>query len=141
MALIVSLLIATFYAWRGWRFSQVWSLCFTAYVSHLLLDFFGPDNRPPYGIPLFWPLSEKTFLSPVPLLLGVHHAAQTTDSIFEWIRGILDLYNVVAIALEIVIFVPFLALAQKVRGRLSTDSDTHQSLSVEISCSNERRIT
>src|SRR5437660_9709228 len=47
----------------------VFLLGFLCYSSDLVLDLFGPATRPPYGIPLFWPLTDHTFLSPVPLLL------------------------------------------------------------------------
>jgi membrane-bound metal-dependent hydrolase YbcI (DUF457 family) len=35
--------------------------------SHLLLDFFTEDYRPPIGFPLFWPFSETPQTSPLPL--------------------------------------------------------------------------
>ncbi len=92
-------------------------LGFLGYSSHLFLDLFGPDARPPYGIPLFWPLSEHTFLSPVPLLLGVSHADHTSSSTSEWVSGMLTLHNVAALGLEIVLFLPLVLLACRWRAR------------------------
>jgi inner membrane protein len=114
-ALMLSLSIAIIYHLRGWPFPAVFKLSFFAYTSHLVLDFFGPDGRPPYGIPLFWPLSMEYFISPVPLLWGVHHVHSASGSILEWVDGILDFYNVGALAFEIVLVGPFVALAQRYR--------------------------
>lgn len=82
-----------------------------AYASHLVLDLFGPDRRLPYGIPLFWPLSSETYLSPVELLPGMRHAATTDASTLEWMRGILDWYNLRALAVEALIVGPLVLLA------------------------------
>jgi len=90
-------------------------LCFLCYASHLVLDMFGPDARPPYGIPLFWPLTDHTFLSPVPLLLGVHHASRTSASTGEWVNAVLTLHNVAALGLETVLVLPFVLLARRRR--------------------------
>jgi inner membrane protein len=88
-------------------------LGFLGYSSHLFLDLFGPDSRPPYGIPLFWPLTEHTVLSPVPLLLGVSHASHTSASTSEWVSNILTLNNVAALGLEIVLILPFVLLTRR----------------------------
>jgi inner membrane protein len=84
---------------------------FFCYASHLVLDLFGPDTRPPYGIPLFWPFSDHPFLSPVQLLLGASHAGRTSASTGEWMNGILTFYNVAALGLEALLMLPFVLLA------------------------------
>jgi inner membrane protein len=90
-------------------------LGFLCYTSHLVLDFFGPDTRPPYGIPLFWPFSDCTFLSPVPLLLGVSHAGHTSASTGEWLHAIFTPYNAAALGTEILLISPFVLLARRLR--------------------------
>jgi inner membrane protein len=82
-----------------------------AYASHLLLDLFGPDRRLPYGIPLFWPLSLETYLSPVELLPGMRHAATTDATTLEWLRGIFAWHNVRALVVEALILGPCVLLA------------------------------
>lgn len=43
-----------------------WVLLLLSLVwSHLLLDYFTLDTRPPIGFPLFWPFSGRLFTSPV----------------------------------------------------------------------------
>jgi inner membrane protein len=118
-ALLVSLTMAIFYALRGWSFPAIFMLSCFAYSSHLVLDFFGYDGRPPYGIPLFWPLSNEYFISPVPFLWGVHHVQSTSGSIAEWFDGIFSLHNLGAIALEIVFVAPFAWLAYMYRVKRS----------------------
>jgi len=74
-ATVVSLALS--WVWRivpgFWRSAIVY---FTAYSSHLLIDFFtgtkiGWTNTG-FGMPLFWPW-QKTFSSPLILIFGVRH--------------------------------------------------------------------
>jgi inner membrane protein len=106
-ALLVSLGTAAVYRTWGKSFSLIFTSALLAYLSHLAIDFFGPDGRLPYGEPLFWPISDSHFISPVPVFLGAHHAASTFGSTQEWIRGILTAHNIRAIVLEIVLILPF----------------------------------
>lgn len=125
-ALLVSLAIAGFYYTRGMSFPFIFTVCLLAYLSHLAIDFFGPDARLPYGIPLLWPMSGSYFISPVPIFWGVHHAAATNDSTAQWIRGILSLYNVGAIVLEVILMAPFVMLARRFRRASLPRSQTAQ---------------
>jgi membrane-bound metal-dependent hydrolase YbcI (DUF457 family) len=74
-AIVLSLALSC--AWRivpsFWRSAVLY---FTAYSSHLLIDFFtgtkiGWTNSG-YGMPLFWPWP-KTFSSPLILIFGIRH--------------------------------------------------------------------
>jgi inner membrane protein len=111
-ATLVSLGAAGVWALRSRSFPAVFSCCFIAYLSHLILDFLGPDKRPPYGIPLLWPISEEYFISPVPIFLGVRHAATATTSTQEWVLGLLHLHNLAAIAWETIVVLPLIRLGQ-----------------------------
>lgn len=109
-ALGLSLLMALLLQRFGWSFRRTFFVGLIAYSTHLLLDPLGPDGREPYGIPLLWPLTTQTFLSPVPLLTGVHHANSTTASIATVVRGVLSWHNVMAIGVEILLVTPFFFL-------------------------------
>jgi inner membrane protein len=111
-ATLLSLGVAGGWSLRGRSFPAVFGYCFIAYLSHLILDLLGPDQRPPYGIPLLWPISEAHVISPVPILLGVRHAATATASTQEWVLGLLDLHNIAAIAWETIVVLPFIGLGQ-----------------------------
>lgn len=106
-ALLVSLLMALILQWVGWPFWRTFVIGLIAYSTHLLLDPLGPDGREPYGIPLLWPLTSQTYLSPVPILTGVHHANSSTASIATVISGVLSLHNLMAIGVELLLVGPF----------------------------------
>ena len=108
LAIPVSGIIAAVYKLNGKSFSVIFLLCFAAYSSHLALDFIGPDGRPPLGIPLFWPVSERTFISPVTILLGISHASSTGDSTSEWIQNLMSFRNVGVIIVEGLVVAPFI---------------------------------
>jgi inner membrane protein len=116
-ALLVSLGVAGIFKMHGKVFLPVFVVGFLAYSSHLLLDWLGSDGRPPFGIPVFWPFSNETFISPVTVLPGVRHAGATDDSISEWIQGILSWHNLGAIAIESALITPFIFLAHWLRRR------------------------
>lgn len=89
---------------------------FGAYVSHLMLDLLGPDERAPYGIPLLWPVSGRAFLAPVTLLRGVDHAASTGTGTAAWLERVVSVQNLEAVALEVLWVAPLIAVAGGVRG-------------------------
>lgn len=107
-AALVSLGLAGLCKFSGERFILALGLCFLSYSSHLLLDWLGPDGRPPLGIPVFWPIFDEHFISPVTVLLGMHHAASTSSSIREWLQGIFSIYNLIAILVEVLVVMAFL---------------------------------
>ena len=47
--------------------AALWAALWVAatYASHLVLDFFTTDAKPPHGAPLLWPLSDRYLISPV----------------------------------------------------------------------------
>lgn len=116
-ALVVSLALAVGFGRAGRAWPRLWSVLFLAYTSHLVIDLFGPDARPPYGVPLLWPLSDHAFLAPVKLFLGFHHAGRTGASTGEWLRGVLSLRNVAALAVEALWFLPAVYLIARRRSR------------------------
>ncbi|GIX49599.1 MAG: hypothetical protein KatS3mg131_3810 [Candidatus Tectimicrobiota bacterium] len=103
-------------AWIG-----AWGRFLLAYGSHLLIDVFCPDGRPPYGIPLLWPLMSAHVLAPWPVFLGVNHAATTTASTGAWLAALAHPVNLGAIGLEIAVLGSLLAgllwLKQRWMGR------------------------
>jgi len=114
-AALVSVGAAGVLGLRGRSFPMLFSYCFIAYLSHLTLDLLGRDQRPPYGIPLLWPISEAYFISPLPILLGVRHAATGTASTQEWVLGLLHLHNLAAIAWETVVIFSCIRLGRRSR--------------------------
>jgi len=78
-----------------------------AYGSHLLLDIFTLDTRAPFGIPLFWPLSNLHVASPVTPFLDVQRAA---DPDRFW-ASLISAHNLRAVCRELLILgLPLLVL-------------------------------
>lgn len=116
-ALVVSLALAVGFGRAGRAWPRLWSVVFLAYASHLVIDLFGPDARPPYGVPLLWPLTDHAFLAPVKLFMGFHHAGRTGASTAEWLRGVLSPANIAALAIEAAWFLPAVLLFARRRRR------------------------
>lgn len=113
-ALIASLAIASIVSIRTKPFSQIFSLCFISYLSHIIIDFFEYSGHYSHrsGMPLFWPISTEKFASRVSLYLAFHYDRLPSASIIEWVKSMLDLYNFSAIAHEAVLILPFIFLGQ-----------------------------
>jgi len=83
---------------RAWR----WGLTgFLVYFAHAALDAVGQDTSFPYGVPLWWPLSDEYVIADWAFFLDVRRTP------FGWpvIR-----HNLVAVALEIAVLGPPAAL-------------------------------
>lgn len=101
---------------RRWRFLMVnWGLFSMAYGSHLVIDLFGPDLRPPFGLPLFWPISDHYYLAPFQIFWGVSHAGTASATFAEWVSGVMDVYNLGAIAIEIIVILPLILIVMRLR--------------------------
>lgn len=101
--IIVALVARSFYAkWVGTGIASM-----GLYASHLLLDFFCEDGRPPYGIPLFWPFSSKSFISPYPIFKGIKHG-NPGDSLATSFGQFISWENVWALGREALILLPIL---------------------------------
>lgn len=86
------------------------------YSTHLLLDYLTYDGRPPFGIPLLWPLSEEHFVSPVTIFHGVRHGVPG-DSIESVLAQIFSWTNVSVLAVEAAVLVPLCVIAWVYRQR------------------------
>ena len=72
-------------------------LCFTAYASHAILDSLTRDARPPLGVPLLWPLTQRHFN--LPLVDGISHGASDA-SVGEFLREIFSSGNISTVIIE-----------------------------------------
>ena len=87
-----------------------------AYVSHLLLDATAPLDDAGRGVPLFWPLSYRMFVSPIRLFMGIG----LEPSRGGLIASVMTAHNMVALGLEVLVVVVVfggLRLARVVRKR------------------------
>lgn len=86
------------------------------YGSHVLLDFFSMDTTPPYGEPLFWPLTEKYYMSKLILFMDI----QRESAANEFIWSIFTVHNLAAVGLEILWLMPLLAVTLYLTSRIGS---------------------
>jgi inner membrane protein len=114
-AFVASLVIAGIVSIRMKPFILIFSLCLISYLSHLLIDFLGSSSHNWHsvvGIPLFWPISREKFSSTVGLYLAFRYNSSPSATIIEWIKSMLNLYNINAIALEVALLIPVIFLGE-----------------------------
>lgn len=117
-ALIFGGLVAL--TWRGTtgvsgrRFGAAAAL---AWGSHLLLDLVYEDTRPPIGIPLLWPFSSATWVSPVILNRGVRHGPTEAD-LTEFLGALFSRENLSVVARELTIVAPLVVASLWLAARL-----------------------
>lgn len=105
-ALLAGLAVFVLARWRGWpRPAVLGMLAFGGWSSHLVLDYLGRDTNPPIGIPAFWPFAPGYYKSPWPLFMDIGRTL-TWEGVF---------HNAVAVAWELVIFVPVMLLLWRLR--------------------------
>lgn len=82
-------------------FQERFIIFLSLFLSHVFLDYFSVDTSFPYGVPLFWPLSERYYLSDPQIFLDIQRGSiSLLFSYHNWIaafREALILGPVVAI--------------------------------------------
>ena len=76
------------------------------YLSHVVLDFLTVDTSPPQGVPIFWPLSAKYYLSPISVFSSVHKDSSSAT----FFQSLFVSENVWTVFREIFILGPFVLL-------------------------------
>jgi len=97
-----SLFFALFiYMIPRFRTKKDFTIFFSLYFSHVVIDFLSADNTAPFGVMLFWPFTERYFISSFSLFSDIHHL--TLPDLF-------DLHNIKAMAWEAAVFLSIIAL-------------------------------
>lgn len=117
VALALSLALAWGLARGGRDLPRVWLALFAAFASHLALDWLGTDSRVPIGMPLLWPFSDATWISPVAILPGIRHSQPGRESSAEWLADVLSLENVRALFVEALLVGPLVLGVEWIRRR------------------------
>ncbi len=86
--------------WRDVLASRLALLFASAYASHLVLDLLAVDTSQPFGVPLFWPLTNSYYIAPLPLFADIQRG---DGEALTFIRGALKAHNLLAIAWELVL--------------------------------------
>ncbi len=127
-SVLVGILFGGYFALRAGKPFLQYSLIFASVCfSHVVLDFFSADTSQPYGVPMFWPFSKEHIISSFPLFLSI----EKSGSGFEFIWGLLRQHNLYAALVEVLIFVPVLALLALLRKRVWLFRHTGPQLEIE----------
>jgi membrane-bound metal-dependent hydrolase YbcI (DUF457 family) len=73
-----------------------------SYLSHVLLDMLSKDTAPPFGLQLFWPLSQEFYISPVLVFDDIWRGT---------IAKLFGLHNWLAVGREILVVGPLTAVS------------------------------
>jgi inner membrane protein len=84
----------------GWAISWAWA-------THVLMDYLGVDTSPPFGEMALWPFSNGYFISPVSVFYDIPRSFSAAA-----IR-----HNAIAVAFELLVMVPIVALGWRIRSR------------------------
>ena len=74
-AVAATILAVTWQRFANYGLLKLALMGFLLYASHLLVDFFTLDDSVPYGMPLFWPLSNHYAHAPIYIIPNVLHSA------------------------------------------------------------------
>jgi membrane-bound metal-dependent hydrolase YbcI (DUF457 family) len=86
---------------------QNFMIFFSLYFSHVLLDYFSMDTSVPFGVPLFWPMSDEYYMAAFAFLPDIH---RPVSSGMKFITGVLSLHNLSAATVEALMLVLLILL-------------------------------
>jgi len=108
------------------RYSMI---MFSLYFSHVLLDYLGNDTRAPFGVPLFWPLSDEYYISPAAIFLAIR---RPSFSGVAFVTGLFSSHNLLAITVEFLLLWPLAWLTSDLnRQKIFMLAGFQQSVSID----------
>ena len=84
------------------------------YLSHLGLDLINADTTPPFGEPLFWPITDRYFIAPFAILPDI---TRTSSSVVSFFTSLVSLHNLWTLTAEALLLTPVALLAALWRRR------------------------
>lgn len=111
-ALLVGAVLGWFFRYKkGGRFRRYAFLIAGVYYSHILLDFFNQDGRPPHGVMLFWPLNDIYYMAPWPVFAPPNKSSETST----FLSSVLSRRNLVLGFRELWLMSPVFGIALGIR--------------------------
>jgi inner membrane protein len=101
-AFLFGLLACLFFSRRLYPFV----IAFSLYLSHVSLDYLVEDPSSPFGVPLFWPFSQKYFMAPFAFFRPFHYRAVSAESSMA---VLLTFHNFLTVLAEVAFLLPLLA--------------------------------
>jgi len=99
------------------RFARKLGIFFLLYCSHLALDYLSADTSPPHGQPLLWPFSGTYYIAPVAVFPDIRRVSSSTGN---FVISLINLHNLWAACLELVLLFPLLLVVQAIRKARAT---------------------
>ena len=90
------------------------------YLSHLGLDLLNADTTPPFGEPLFWPLTNRYFIAPFAILPDI---TRTSSSVVGFFTSLVSLHNLWTMTAEALVLTPLALLTALWRRRRNVARD------------------
>lgn len=109
-ALLYALLLALLASRFGMPVLKTALFAGFAYASHLLLDYFTVDAGEPFGMLLWWPLSDLFYISDTPFFQPVEHG-NFGDGNLKVISLFLSPVNLLAVVIEVAVLAPAVVLS------------------------------
>jgi inner membrane protein len=110
-AVLFGILVGLFLHWRrNEGFLRNFLVFFSLYFSHLILDYLADDTSAPYGEPLWWPISNEYYISPVLIFTDIQRVS--SGGRLSFITSLINLHNVWAVTLEFIVLLPILGLIE-----------------------------
>lgn len=127
-ALLVGLFGAAICGRKGGRFLQSFTMISLAYLSHILLDYFNQDLRPPAGVMLFWPFSDTYYTSPWSFFVPIHKSSDSSTFFYSlW-----HVRNLQALVRELLVLGPVAGLCAYVAWQRSKAGSADPSSSGQV---------
>ncbi len=98
---------------KGKKFWPYFLLFAGVCFSHVILDYFSADTSEPLGVPMFWPLSNEYYYSPVLIFMSVNKSSSSAT----FFQSLLVMHNLWVALWEVVVFVPVLTIIKMVKMR------------------------
>ncbi len=113
-----AVLAATLAASLRWPLARsrgrIWAAAFVAWFSHPLLDVLGTDTTAPFGVMLFWPLSQVHVLSGLAIFAAISR---------HWHQPGFAIHDLAAALRELLVLGPVAALVWGARHRPAAGHD------------------
>lgn len=106
-ALIIGL--ATFLFLKIKKQNRIYSISFLTFISvyfHVILDSLNCDSRPPVGVMLFWPFSNRYF-NPIQIFYPVPHSQPSDVFTSFFVNAVLREIMLLSVPLLILIYIKF----------------------------------
>ena len=88
-----------------WRHANIFissAIFVSAGISHVILDCLALDRREPFGCPIWWPVSQEFFISPLLIFSDVSRSSESGT----FFQSLFNVHNIRTVSIEILVLLP-----------------------------------